>query len=371
MKEFRIVPTIKQCDTVKEFCGQLNLSQGDLMFVSGGTYKRYFEGLTGEAKVVDYRQYIQGEPSDVMVEKMHEAVGDYKYHRVIAVGGGAILDVAKLFALEKMTPVLELYDKKFPPVRDKELILVPTTCGTGSEVTNIGVLILESRNTKLGLADDALLANEAVLIPELLEGLPFRFFATSSIDALIHAVESFTSPKASPFSRMYSTEAIRMILNGFKEIAAKGEDARLSHMKGFLMASNYAGIAFSNAGCAAVHAMSFPLGGRYHVPHGEANYALFTEVYKTYQKLQPVGAIQDLNRLLAECLGCPESQVYEALETLLNKLLQKQPLRAYGVKENELEEFTDIVIEKQGRLMANNYTELNRETVLKIYKTLY
>lgn len=115
------------------------------------------------------------------------------------------------------------------------------------------------------------------------------------------------------------------------------------------MASNYAGIAFSNAGCAAVHAMSFPLGGRYHVPHGEANYALFTEVYKTYQKLQPVGAIQDLNRLLAECLGCPESQVYEALETLLNKLLQKQPLRAYGVKENELEEFTDIVIEKQGR----------------------
>lgn len=138
MKEFRIVPTIKQCDTVKEFCGQLNLSQGDLMFVSGGTYKRYFEGLTGEAKVVDYRQYIQGEPSDVMVEKMHEAVGDYKYHRVIAVGGGAILDVAKLFALEKMTPVLELYDKKFPPVRDKELILVPTTCGTGSEVTNIG-----------------------------------------------------------------------------------------------------------------------------------------------------------------------------------------------------------------------------------------
>ena len=168
MKEFRIVPTIKQCDTVKEFCGQLNPARGDLIFVSGVTYKRYFEGLTGEARVVDYRQYIQGEPSDVMVEKMHAAVGDYEYHRVIAIGGGAILDVAKLFALERMTPVLDLYDKKFSPVRDKELILVPTTCGTGSEVTNIGVLILESRNTKMGLADDALLANEAVLIPELL-----------------------------------------------------------------------------------------------------------------------------------------------------------------------------------------------------------
>lgn len=371
MKEFRIVPTIKQCDTVKEFCGQLNPARGDLIFVSGVTYKRYFEGLTGEARVVDYRQYIQGEPSDVMVEKMHAAVGDYEYHRVIAIGGGAILDVAKLFALERMTPVLDLYDKKFSPVRDKELILVPTTCGTGSEVTNIGVLILESRNTKMGLADDALLAIEAVLIPELLEGLPFRFFATSSIDALIHAVESFTSPKASPFSRMFSIEAIRMILNGFKEIGAKGEDARLSHMKGFLMASNYAGIAFSNAGCAAVHAMSFPLGGRYHVAHGEANYALFTEVYKTYQKLQPVGAIQDLNRLLSGILNCPETKVYETLEALLDQLLKKQPLRAYGVKESELEEFTDIVMEKQGRLMANNYTELTRETVLGIYKALY
>lgn len=371
MKEFRIVPKIKQFDTVKEFCEQLSPAKGDLIFVSGGTYKRYFENLTGEARVVDYRQYIQGEPSDVMVEKMHEAVGDYEYHRVIAVGGGAILDVAKLFALKTMTPVLDLYDKKFPPVRDKELILVPTTCGTGSEVTNIGVLILESRNTKLGLADDALLADEAVLVPELLEGLPFRFFATSSIDALIHAVESFTSPKASPFSRMFSVEAIRMILSGFKEIEARGAEARLDRMKDFLLASNYAGIAFSNAGCAAVHAMSFPLGGMYHVPHGEANYALFTEVYKTYQKLQPVGAIQELNRLLAGILNCPEEEVYDALETLLNKLLQKQPLRAYGVKESELEVFTDIVMEKQGRLMANNYTELKRETVLEIYRTLY
>lgn len=248
---------------------------------------------------------------------------------------------------------------------------MPTTCGTGSEVTNIGVLMLESRNTKFGLADDAMFGDEAILIPELLEGLPFRFFATSSIDALIHAIESFTSPKASPFSRMYSIEAIRMILNGFKDIAANGEDARLSHMKGFLMASTYAGIAFGNAGCAAVHAMSAPLGGVYHVPHGEANYVLLTEVYKTYQRLQPVGAIRDLNRLISGILGCPENKAYDALDDLLNQLLKKQPLRAYGVKESDLEEFTDIVIEKQGRLTANNYTALNRETVLGIYKALY
>ena len=137
------------------------------------------------------------------------------------------------------------------------------------------------------------------------------------------------------------------------------------------MASTYAGIAFGNAGCAAVHAMSAPLGGVYHVPHGEANYVLLTEVYKTYQRLQPVGAIRDLNRLISGILGCPENKAYDALDDLLNQLLKKQPLRAYGVKESDLEEFTDIVIEKQGRLTANNYTALNRETVLEIYKALY
>ncbi|MDD3223078.1 MAG: iron-containing alcohol dehydrogenase [Clostridia bacterium] len=371
MKEFRVVPVIKQYDTVKEFCSQLNPQKDDLIFVSGGTFKRYFEGLTAEAKVVDYRQYGDGEPSDDMVTRMREDVGAFEYKRVIAVGGGTILDVAKLFSLQEMMPVLDLFDKKIPAVRSKKLILVPTTCGTGSEVTNISVLLLNSRNTKLGLADDALLANEAVLIPELLKGLPKRFFAASSIDALIHAVESFTSPKASPFSRMFSSKAISMILNGFKAIVEGGEEARMARTEDFLLASTYAGIAFSNAGCAAVHAMSFPLGGMYHVPHGEANYALFTQVYKVYQKLQPIGAIQELNQLLTDILGCSEQDVYEKLEELLNQLLMKQSLSAYGVKEDELELFTDIVMEKQGRLMANNYTELSRENVLGIYKALY
>lgn len=371
MKEFRVVPIIKQYETVREFCSQLQPVKGDLIFVSGNTYKHYFEGLTGEAMVVDYRQHGEGEPSDLMVERLWSAVGDYDYQRVIAIGGGTILDVAKLFALEMMMPVLDLYDKKIPAVKSKKLILVPTTCGTGSEVTNISVLVLLSRHTKLGLADDALLADEAVLIPELLENLPFKFFATSAIDALIHAVESFTSPKAGDLSKMFSKRAIEMILEGFKEIVERGEEARLERSREYLLASNYAGIAFSNAGCAAVHAMSFPLGGMYHVPHGEANYALFTQVYRTYQRLRPEGAIQELNQILSESLECPTSQVYEVLEDLLDQLLKKKPLRSYGVKEDELESFTNIVMEKQGRLMANNYTKLTRETVLEIYRALY
>lgn len=99
----------------------------------------------------------------------------------------------------------------------------------------------------------------AVLIPELLKKLPFRFFATSSIDALIHAIESYMSPKATPFSELFSEKAIEMLLNGYKSIVKNGEQEKEDRIGDFLLASAYAGIAFGNAGCAAVHAMSMPV----------------------------------------------------------------------------------------------------------------
>ena len=256
-------------------------------------------------------------------------------------------------------------------VKDKELVLVPTTCGTGSEVTNIAILELKSRHTKLGLAVDEMYADSAVLVPELLKGLPFKFFATSSIDALIHALESSLSPKATSYTEMFGYQAIEMILNGYKEIAKNGEDARIPLLKDFLLASNYAGIAFGNAGCAAVHAMSYPLGGTYHVPHGEANYCLLIGVFKAYMEIDPNGKIRKMNRFIADILGCGEDVVYDELEKLLNKIIQCKPLHEYGVKEEELETFTDNVMEKQGRLMANNYVELSRDKVYEIYKKLY
>ena len=137
------------------------------------------------------------------------------------------------------------------------------------------------------------------------------------------------------------------------------------------MASNYAGIAFGNAGCAAVHAMSYPLSATYHVPHGEANYVMFTEIFKVYQKVNPDGEIKELNELLANLLECAEDQVYQQMEYLLDNLIAKKSLSEYGVSEKELEEFSDNVIEKQQRLMANNYIKLDRDQVHGIYKTLY
>ncbi|MCC8109587.1 MAG: iron-containing alcohol dehydrogenase, partial [Planctomycetes bacterium] len=256
-------------------------------------------------------------------------------------------------------------------IKDKELVLVPTTCGTGSEVTNISILELKSRHTKLGLAVDELYADSAVMIPELLTGLPFKFFATSSVDALIHAFESSLSPKATPYTKLFGYKAIELILKGYLEIAKKGEDARIPLLGDFLIASNYAGIAFGNAGCAAVHAMSYPLGGTYHVPHGEANYAIFTEVFKTYQKMNPNGAIKDFDAFVANIIGCKPDNVYDELEKLLNKVIQRKPLHEYGVTKEDIDTFTDNVMTKQGRLMANNYVELDAAKVKEIYNALY
>ncbi len=370
MKQFSVKPEILMFDQCKDFAEAMQIGEKDLVITNDYIYNPYFGQLGLKCRVVLQEKYGMGEPTDEMAEALYADIKDFDYNRVIAIGGGTIIDLCKIFSLEKISPVTDLFDKKFPAVKNKKLYIVPTTCGTGSEVTNISILAFLKRGTKFGLADDALYADGAVLIPELLKGLPFKVFATSSIDALVHAVESGLSPKASPFTEMYSYEAIRMILSGYKKIEAEGPDARMALLGDFHTASTFAGIAFGNAGCAAVHAMAYPLGATYHVPHGESNYAIFTGVMKKYMEKAPVGRIQKMNAYIAGLLGCEVDVVYEELEKLLNNVLQKKPLRDYGVTEEDLKDFTENVMERQGRLMANNYTTLTAEDVYEIYKSL-
>lgn len=372
MKQFKITPQILEFEHCHEMAEHFQIGQGDLVFISDRTYAQHFKGAISEtAYRVNYRSYVTGEPTDVMVEAIAADIKDYQYNRVFAIGGGTILDVAKLFALKNTVPVVELFNKELEICKDKELILIPTTCGTGSEVTNISILELTAINSKFGLAVDELYADYAVLVPELLHDLPLSVFATSSIDAFIHAIESYTSPKASAFSRLYSKTAMEMIISGYQTIAQKGPEARTPLLGDFMIASTFAGIAFGNAGCAAVHAMSYPLGAVYHVPHGEANYAIFTAVYKTYQTLDPDGGIKELNAFLAGLLGCETAAVYDTLESLLNHILPKKALSDYGVTRTDLEHFTEAVMTKQTRLMANNYVPLNEDQVRAIYQQLY
>ena len=162
-----------------------------------------------------------------------------------------------------------------------------------------------------------------------------------------------------------------MILKVFVKLAKEGPEARFAHLEEMLIASNMAGIAFGNAGVGAVHAMSYPLGGNYHVPHGEANYQFLVAVFNAYTRKNPDGKIKDLNLYVAKLLDVPVEELYTCLSAILSQLVVKQPLKDYGMKEEEIETFADSVIATQQRLLANNYVELSRDEIRDIYKEVY
>lgn len=371
MKQLMLNPTIYKYDDCKTFCKEFRIGKDDLIITNKIVYNNYLKSNVNEAAVLFRENYGCGEPSDEMAEAMYENIKRISYERVIAIGGGSILDIGKLFALKNISPIVDLYDHKLEIIKEKELVLVPTTCGTGSEVTNISILELKERNVKIGLATDELYADSAVMIPELLQCLPFEVFATSSINTLINAIESYLSPRATEHTIIFSMKAIEIVIKGYKKIIKEGSDARSNLLNDFLLASNYAGIAFGNAGYTAAHAMSYPLSATYHVSHGEVNYAIFMEVFKVYQKINSNEKIKKLNDFLANLLDCNKDKIYENIEKLLNNIIVKRSLSEFGVNEEKLEEFTDSVMEKQEKLMDNNYIKLDRKQVYDIYKALY
>ena len=165
-----------------------------------------------------------------------------------------------------------------------------------------------------------------------------------------------------------------MIMGGYKKIVERGGNTaenRKDLLKDFCLAATYAGMAFGNAGCAAVHALSYAHGGAFHIPHGEANFICFTEVFKMYMRKQPVGKIQEANKIFCDVLGCSEDVVYEELDAFLGKILEKKPLREYGMTEDQVQTFAESTIANQQRLLANNYVELSVEEVAEIFQNLY
>jgi 4-hydroxybutyrate dehydrogenase len=339
-------------------------------------YKPFMEQYNLACTYVFQEKFGVGEPSEAMIETMYEAIPYDSYDRVIAIGGGAIMDLCKLLGCKRPSSVHELYFKREPVIHEKEVIAIPTTCGTGSEVTNISVAIVKDEKngvltggeTKLGLVSDDIIPNKVCLIPDMLKTLPYKPFAASAIDALIHATESYLSPaRKTTTSEMYSIKAMEMILKGFVMIGENGPDARLEYLDEYVTASLYAGVAFLKAGCATVHAMSFPLGGTYHVPHGESNYALFGKILEIYDEINPDGELANFKALVGRILGCDAKDAISALNALLEKVLPLKPLKEYGFKESDIKDFPVSVMANQQRLITNSYVPMNLELLERIY----
>ena len=217
MKEIIWKPELHRFSSCKEFVEEFRLGASDLILTNEYIYQPYFRAMNLECAVLYQEQYGMGEPTDVMAEAILRDAAATGCNRVVAIGGGTVIDIAKVLAVGGGESIDELYGMAPELPKRRELVLIPTTCGTGSEVTNISILNRTRLGTKMGLVGPAMYADAAVLIPQLLEGLPFGVFATSSIDALVHAVESSLSPKATPYTKLFGYKAIEMLIRGISD----------------------------------------------------------------------------------------------------------------------------------------------------------
>ena len=379
-REIVFAPTVYKFQRFAEMAQEFGLNERDVVLCNESVHASYMKELGLKCQFVFRNKFGSGEPSEEMIQNMYDAIPYDSYDRVVAVGGGAILDLSKLLGCRRPDTVHNLFFKRFPVVHEKDVIAIPTTCGTGSECTNISVAIvkdekdgrLTGRETKLGLVSDDIIPNRVCLIPELLRPLPYKPFACSAIDALVHATESFLSPhRKTMTSELFSEKAMDMILKGFKLISEQGEEARMDYLDEFITASFYAGIAFLKAGCGPVHGMSFPLGGTYHVPHGESNYMLFGAILKYYDEKNPDGEILKFKKLVARILDCADKDAISTLNALLQRILPLRPLRETGFTEQDIVEFPKSVEINQQRLMNNAYYSFERADMERIYQECY
>ena len=379
-REIIFAPTVYKFQTFAQMAEEFKLGERDVVLTNEFIYTPFMKDLNLKCNFVFQEKFGAGEPSEAMIQTMYDAIPYDSYDRVIAVGGGAIMDLCKLLGCKRPDSVHELYYKRFPVVHEKDVIAIPTTCGTGSECTNISVAIVKTEidgqltggETKLGLVSDDIIPNKVCLIPELLRTLPYKPFACSAIDALVHATESFLSPHRKTItSEMFSEKAMDMILKGFKLIDEKGQDARFEYLDEFVTASFFAGIAFLKAGCGPVHGMSFPLGGTYHVPHGESNYMLFGAILRYYDRNDPDGEIVRFKKLVADITGCSVENAIGYLCDLLQRILPLRPLRSCSFTEADFETFPLSVEANQQRLMTNAYYPFDLASEEAIYRECY
>lgn len=373
MEPFKIITGIAEFDEFSDYAVDAGLGKTDLIITNKYIYDSAAKGLNLECHLLFQEQYGVGEPTDQMIDAILKDLKGLHYNRIIAMGGGTVIDIAKVLAVaQKEDTVEDLYDRMDKLTAIYTLVIIPTTCGTGSEVTNIAIINRLKKGVKQGLVSKAMYPQEAVLIPGMLKSLPYKIFASSCADAMIHAVESFLSPDACALSEIFSEKALDIILRAWKQVIdTKDKDRWVMYAPEFLRASNYAGIAFGYAGCAAVHALSYPLGSVHHIPHGESNSIMFAAVLKMYIAKKPVGKLTRLQEIIANAVNCSKEEALTVLLMMMNKIVDIKKMHCYGVEKEELADFTDTVTATQQRLLKHNYVELSRDEILSIYQDAF
>ena len=320
-----------------------------------------------EYKVIDD---LTAEPAYQDVERVIKEAEDYSGDLIIGIGGGSVMDAAKLCSVLKGADYTVRDLLKDPTLARKQVktVMIPTTCGTGSEATCNAIVAIPEEESKQGIVNDSMIPDYVILDSQMIRKLPKSIVAATGVDALAHVVECYTSKKATPFSDTYATAGAKLIFHNIRE--AYNNPDNMEAKSSMLLGAFYGGVAITGSGTTAVHALSYPLGGKYHIAHGVSNAILFAHVME-YNK----EACKD--RLAQLCDAVFPEQNKSSVDEKADYMIQQiadivkvtdipTDLNQFGVKMEDLDFLVDAG-SKQSRLLVNNMRELSLEDIRTIY----
>lgn len=344
----------------------------DQGLAQAGLLERLEEVLQAADVAVEVFDAVEAEPSVATVQKASNLLREVRPDGVIGFGGGSCLDAAKAASVAAVhdVPIEEQLGMDNVPGPGLTTILIPTTAGTSSEITQVAVLTDEDGSKKV-MYSSFLLADVGLVDPELTVGLPARQTAATGLDTLVHAIESYVSILRNPLSDLCAERAIRLIAANLRTAVLKGRHSPEARYN-MSLAATIAGFAFANSSVGAVHAISLPFGTKYKVGHGEANAVVLPHVMR-YCAAADVSRYADV----ARWLGMPDEgksleelarESADAAERLVRDCTFEPRLSAYGVEREDFSEFVDIATEVQSHNIERNPRDLDREDLMRIYE---
>ena len=374
----RIISACGSALQLTDQCAQLGVKRPllvtDPQLVNIGLIEPVLAALRASGLDVVVFDQVREDPPESIVLQAAQMGRSEHIDGVIAVGGGSSMDVAKVVAVllggDQTLP--ELYGVDQVSGQRLPLILVPTTAGTGSEVTPVAV-ITTGETTKAGVSSATLLPDIAVLDADLTLGLPPAITAMTGVDAMVHAIEAYTSRhKKNPLSDNLARQALHLLARNIRTAVHEGgnREARANMLLGALLA----GQAFANAPVAAVHALAYPLGGHYHIPHGLSNSLVLPSVLEFNAPKASELYAQLADIVVGEVVpGSNEAKtaaLVGSLRQLIDEVNLPATLREAKVKESDLEMLAQDAMLQQ-RLLINNPRDVAYEDALSIYRAAY
>lgn len=340
-----------------------------------GMVARAIEILENVGVPVSVFANVQADPPESVIEEAVAVAKDLDVQGIVGLGGGSSLDVAKLVAVlalgtETLDGMFGVGNTKGPRL---PLILIPTTSGTGSEVTMVSI-VTTGKSEKMGVVSPVILPDVALLDPELTYGLPPHITAATGIDAMVHAIEAYASLSANnnPLSRSLACEALRLMGATLERAVHDGGDK--AARADMLLGSMLAGQAFANSPVAAVHALAYPIGGHFKVPHGLSNALVLPHVLRFNAATSPKPYAEIASYAFPHILGDgPQIMALnfaQEMEDLSKRCGLQQGLREVGIGRDDLPMMAQDAM-NQTRLLVNNPRKVDEAAALAIYEAAY